>query len=295
MRVLSAPLQSALDSGASTFARCWRVTRTDSVVLGFTDHDLTLSFDGVDYAPETGLTPSALEASTGLAPDNHSIEGALSSDRITAEDITLGRYSGAEVALFLVDWTDVTTRTLLSRGQIGQIRRGTIAFEAEVLGLSDRLNQPQGRAFLHTSSNAPSLGNIDLTDAAFQGTGAVLVSSDPLRLTASGLSTYEDSWFTGGNLVWLTGANTGTQSQVKAHLAAGPEAIVELWLTPPLPVTAGDQFTVTTSTNLPASVWKERFGSLEDFRGFPHMPGDDVATSYAQNGGNHDGGSLFRS
>lgn len=297
MRVFSAPLQAALDSGASTFARCWRITRNDGVVMGFTDHDLPLSFDGVDYAPETGLTPSAIESGTGLAPDSHAVEGALSSDKITSDDIARGRYTGAEVALFLVDWTDPNTRTLLSRGHIGEIRRGTIAFEAEINGLSAKLNQPTGGAYLHTCTcrlGEPKCG-IDLSAAAYRGIGAVAAGSDTIRLNATGLTAFADGWFTGGNLTWMTGANAGTESAVKAHLSAGSEAVIELWIAPPLPLTAGDQFRVTAGCDKTAATCAQRFANLENFRGFPHMPGDDVAASYPSNGGNHDGGSLFRS
>ncbi|MEM6621567.1 MAG: DUF2163 domain-containing protein [Pseudomonadota bacterium] len=296
MRVLAPALQTALDSGASTLARCWRITRRDGVVLGFTDHDLALSFDGVSYEPGTGLTSSAVEAGTGLAADSHAVEGALSSDQITAEDIALGLFSGAEVALFTVDWTNVEARTLLSRGQIGEIRRGNIAFEAEIVGLSERLNQPQGRAFIHTSTQAGPSGNcgVDLSDPAYRGTGTLTTGSEAVRLIATGLSAYAEGWFTGGNLRWISGRNTGVQGPVKAHLVAADEAIIELWLTPPLQIGEGDQFELTVNCNVTARVWKERFGSLEDFRGFPHIPGDDVAASYPQTGGAHDGGSLFR-
>jgi hypothetical protein len=38
-----------------------------------------------------------------------------------------------------------------------------------------------------------------------------------------------------------------------------------------------------------------KFDNIANFRGFPHMPGNDVVTSYpAQGDANMDGGSLFR-
>ena len=43
------------------------------------------------------------------------------STRITDEDIAKGAYDGAEVALYLVDWTDPELRLLVSRGLIGEI------------------------------------------------------------------------------------------------------------------------------------------------------------------------------
>lgn len=296
MRDIPTTLQASLDGGATTLARCWRLERTDGVVLGFTDHDLDLAFDGLVYESEAALAASALEAVTGLASDTHQITGALSSDRITEADISRGLYDGAEVTLSLVDWQNTADRLVLSRGQIGEIRRGDIAFEAEIVGLSDRLNQPFGRAFLHSCScREGDLGlAINLSDPAYRAAGTITTINEVQQFGATGLDAYDNGWFTGGLLRWTSGANIGLEAHVKAHLAAEPEAVVEIWLSPPEPVQPGDTFEVTVGLSLSAAEWKAKFGDLVDFRGFPHMPGDDVAASYPNSGGQHDGGSLFR-
>ncbi|MEM9138955.1 MAG: DUF2163 domain-containing protein [Pseudomonadota bacterium] len=296
MRDVPLALQASLDSGATTLARCWRVARTDGTVLGFTDHDLDLGFGGLVYESEAALAASALEAVTGLATDTHEITGALSSDRITEADIARGLYDGAEVTLYLVNWQAPADRLVLSRGQIGEIRRGDIAFEAEIVGLSDRLNQPFGRAFLHSCScreGEVDLG-INLSDPAYRAAATVATVNEVQQFSVAGLGAYENGWFTGGLLRWTSGANAGLEAHVKAHLAAEPESIVEIWLSPPEPVQAGDAFEITVGLSLTADQWKTKFGDLVDFRGFPHMPGDDVAASYPNSGGQHDGGSLFR-
>lgn len=148
MRAIPYKLEQSLTSGVSTLARCWRIERRDGAVLGFTDHDRTIVIEAVAYEPDSGFAPGASESATGLAVDTHEIEGALRSDRISDDDIVRGLYDGADIALWLVDWQDQSVRLLLSRGQIGSIRRGESAFEAEVTGLTDRLNQPIGRAYL---------------------------------------------------------------------------------------------------------------------------------------------------
>lgn len=296
MRALPQTMRDALASGATTHARCWAVTRTDGVVLGFTDHDRPLSFDGITFEASTGLNAEAVESSTGLSADSHAVTGALSSEAITDEDIERGFYDGAEVVLWLVDWRDPASRLLLSRGHIGEIRRGRAAFEAEVVGLAERLNQPYGRAYLHACDRR--LGDakcgVDLSDPAYLGTGVVEALIDPHRFMVSGLEGFERGWFDGGRLEWTSGANAGVEGHVKTHLAPSGGATVELWLTPPLPVTAGDGFTVTAGCDKRIETCKGKFNNLMNFRGFPHMPGDDWAASYVNQKGNHDGGSLFR-
>lgn len=297
MRTIPAEFQARLDGGATTLARCWRVTRRDGVVMGFTDHDRAIAFDGVDYEPEAGFDPSAVERTTGLSADTHEVTGALSSEKIAPDDIVRGVYDGAEVAVFLVDWSDPSVRLLLSRGLIGEIRRSDGVFEAEVTGLSDRLNQPFGRAYL--AGCRARLGDaacgVDLSRPEFRGLGAVSAVAAPQLYHATGLGAFEHDWFTGGRLVWTSGANVGLAGHVKAQPVAGAEAVIELWLAPPMAVAPGDGFEVFAGCEKTAETCRRKFDNMANFRGFPHMPGDDTVAGYPQTGGAHDGGSLFRS
>ena len=56
----------------------------------------------------------------------------------------------------------------------------------------------------------------------------------------------------------------------------------------------GDAFTVTAGCDKSFEMCRSRFSNAVNFRGFPHMPGTDRALAYAGNGGEMDGGSLFR-
>ena len=92
-----AELEAHLGTGHTTVSRCWKITRNDGEVLGFTDHDRDRSLDEVAFQAETGLTAMALQQGTGLAVDNTEAIGALSSTAIREEDIEASRYDGAEV------------------------------------------------------------------------------------------------------------------------------------------------------------------------------------------------------
>ncbi len=296
MREIPAPLQASLDGGATRLARCWRLTRRDGVVMGFTEHDRALTFDGLGFEPDSGFGPSALESGTGLSADTHEVTGALSSARITDADIARGAYDGAEVALYLVDWSDPEVRLLVSRGLIGEIRRGERQFEAEITGLSDRLQQPVGRAYLPSCDCR--LGDarcgVDLRAPKYRAEGTVTALAASQQFSVAGLQTFAEAWFMGGRLVWTMGANAGLAGHVKSHQAAGSEAVVELWLSPPMPITPGDAFEVAAGCEKTAAACAAKFGNLLNFRGFPHMPGDDIIASYPSTGGVYDGGSLFR-
>ena len=102
-----------LETGLTTISRCWAVTRKDGRVFGFTDHDDDISFDGITFKADTGLTASALQQVTGLAVDNSEAIGALTQAAVTEEDIAAGRFDGAQVTYWLVNWSDVSERCLL--------------------------------------------------------------------------------------------------------------------------------------------------------------------------------------
>jgi hypothetical protein len=140
-------LKAHLATGATTVCRAWAVTRRDGVVLGFTDHDRDLAFEGVVFRAASGLTASAVQQGTGLAVDNTEALGALSDAGLTEADILAGRYDGAEVRLWQVNWADVDQREMLFRGSVGEITRAGGAFRAELRGLTEMLNQPRGRVF----------------------------------------------------------------------------------------------------------------------------------------------------
>ncbi|MBP9047287.1 MAG: DUF2163 domain-containing protein, partial [Tabrizicola sp.] len=97
-------LLSHLATGSTTVCRAWTVRRRDGLVLGFTDHDRDLVVDGVACRADTGMTARALQQTTGLSVDNSEAFGALSAAAITEDDLTAGRFDGAEVQAYLVNW-----------------------------------------------------------------------------------------------------------------------------------------------------------------------------------------------
>ena len=145
--MIGAELQAHLDTGATTLCRAWAVTRADGVTLGFTDHDRPLAFDGITFSASAGLSASQTVQGTGLAVDNAEATGALSDAGVTAADIEAGRYDGAELRAWLVNWAAPEQRVMQFRGRLGELRRAGGAFTAELRGLTEALNQPLGRIY----------------------------------------------------------------------------------------------------------------------------------------------------
>src|SRR5690606_13019159 len=104
MTEISPELAAHLAGNVTTLCHCWRLTRTDGAVLGFTDHDGTVSCDGTVFRPGTGLAASEAKSSLGMAVDGMDVEGALSSAEIGEADIAAGLYDGARIETLLVNW-----------------------------------------------------------------------------------------------------------------------------------------------------------------------------------------------
>jgi uncharacterized phage protein (TIGR02218 family) len=295
MKQLPPPLQAHLDSGTTTLAWCWRLTRRDGARLGFTDHDRDLAFDGTTFAAATGFAATEIRDAVGLAVDNLEVESALSADSLNESDLAAGLLDDASVEIWRVNWQDTAQRVLMRSGSIGEVRRAGSAFAAEVRGLAHYLQQPKGRLFQYGCD--ADLGDarctVDLTSPAFRGTGTVIVATSLRRFTATGLDAFGGGFFARGLLTFTTGANAGRSQEVRRHLFAAP-VILELWQPMADAILPGDQFTVTAGCDKQFATCQAKFDNAVNFRGFPHMPGNDFVTTVARPGDPaNDGGSRF--
>lgn len=293
MKTISPDLAAHLAGGVTTLCNCWKLTRGDGRVMGFTDHDRDLVFDGVTFEAAAGFTASAIESSAGLSVDNLDLAGGLNSDRLDESDLAAGLYDDATVEIWRVNWQAPEQRLLLRKGNLGEVSRGATGFTAELRGLAHRLNQPVGR-LLQYGCDA-DLGDgccgVDLAAGAMRGAGIVAAAEDDRVVTASGLGDFAEGWFERGWLLFTGGANEGAGCEVKLHTLTPEGAVVELWQAMAREIAVGDTFTVTAGCDKQFTTCRAKFGNGANFRGFPHMPGNDFVISYASSGGVNDGGS----
>jgi uncharacterized phage protein (TIGR02218 family) len=295
MRAIDPVLQARLDSGVTTLCRCWLLMRSDGARMGFTDHDEDVGFGGDIFAAATGMTGSALQVSGGLSVDNSQVAGALSSAGIAEVDVAAGRYDGAQIEHWLVDWSDPLLRALLFAGRLGEVRRGSLGYEVELRGLSEDLNRVTGRAYLRECDAVLGDGRcgVDTGDPAFAATGTVSEVRGAGSFVATGLGAFAAGWFARGRLEWLTGANAGTIGQVRLDIGPGVGRLVETWEEMAAAMVPGDQFRIVAGCDKRAETCRTKFGNFINYRGFPHIPGEDWVNGYVRQGGRHDGSSLF--
>lgn len=273
-----------------TIAWCWKVTRLDSVVMGFTTHVEPISFDSVTYEAATGFLASSIDNIDGLAVDNLSITGVLDSEAIVPLDIDAGKYDGAALEIFFVCYADLTLgRALRFVGTIGNIQSGRISYTAEQRGLTQPLSQNRGvltsvqcRAILGDAKCGINL-------SLYAKTGTVGASPTNRSFVDTG-RTEPDGWWAGGNITITSGASSGLKMEIKRSTAAGA---IELLLPVFYGLVAGDTYSMTPGCNHLVKVEgaytgdcivkfniENPAGNAINFRGEPEIPGTDRITQF---------------
>lgn len=280
--------------GVTHVCRCWQVARRDGTVYGFTDHDGDLRFGGQLFRASSGLAAGALQQATGLSVDNSEALGALSDASIREEDLSAGLFDGAEVTCWLVNWADVSQRMIEFRGSFGEVSRKGGAFRVELRGLTERLNQVQGQVYQAgcTAVLGDARCKIDLDLPAYSAAATVSDVDVLGRVRVSGAAGFADRWFERGQFEIVSGAAAGECLMIKGDRPVATGRIIELWHAPSLSLTAGDSVRLRAGCDRKAATCMEKFQNFLNFRGFPHIPGEDWLASYPVSSSVNDGGSL---
>ena len=294
MRNIPSALKAHLAAESTTLCHAWRVTRRDDTVLGFTDHDNDLVFDGTSFLAASGFEASDWEMGGGLAASTGEVAGALSSAAIADDDVAAGKYDGARVEVFLVNWAEPAQNMRLRVAEIGEVTRADGAFRAELRGLMHRLDESRGRIYSRRCDarfGDPRCGK-NAGSEDYRGTGAV-GAADVTRMTALGIDAFPAGFFRYGWLRFTGGPNAGVKVDIESHRKTGGDVVIDFWLPMAVVPEPGDTFEITVGCDKTFETCKAKFDNQRNFRGFPHMPGADFTYAYADGETEHDGGPLY--
>lgn len=276
MRTIPTNLQAHLSDDWATLAICARVTRRDGLVLGLTTALDDLRLGGVTYHGAAAIQSTALHQSAGGGIDNLTVQGLLSSDRITDADLRGGYYDGAELLLFLCDYRDLSAGTVtLLRGHLGNVTITDGQYQMEVRALSQHLAQQVGD-LTSLTCRVKRLGDsqckLGMSGSRF--TRSVLTITDEYTLTFGG-DTQPSGYYGYGLVTWQNGLNVGLSKEIKQHtLVNGNSALIVLQEPFPQPVVNGDVAILEMGCD---RTWArcQALSNAVNFRGEPHLPGVD--------------------
>lgn len=296
MKTIGAGLAVHLDQSETTLARCWRILRSDGVVLGFTDHDLGLVVEGTACTPVHGLDGGEVPAKLGAQVETGEVLGILDHVSISEEDILLGRYDEAQVESWVVNWREPAQNLLLRVDTIGEIVREDGVFRAELRSGQAALNVTRGRLYQGLCDAVVGDGRcgVGLGGSEFSATATVVAVADPFRLVVAGLEGFAEDWFAFGMARWESGKRIGLGDAVLTHrkemvgdiLGFGQR--VGEWAAP------GDVLQMTAGCDRRFATCKAKFANAVNFRGFPHIPGSDYVLRHPRNGDALDGRAVVK-
>ena len=288
MRAIDPNLQAHLNTGTTTLCYCWRLTLATGEKLGFTDHDVAVIFDGTAFEAQAGFTSTEIQSSLGLSVDNLEASGALSSNKLSDVRLNAGDFDHAQIEVWKVNWQDTTQRTLQRKGHLGEVTFGQGAFKAEVRGLAHLMNQKKGRLYHHGCDALLGDVRCGVNVSAFTATATISAVRES-GFDVTGLSAFADDWFSRGTLRFLNVPNIGRKVDIKRH-RSGSIVRVELWMSPKFTVAIGEQVSVVAGCDKQIETCRTKFSNAANFRGFPHMPGNDFVAAVAAKSDPHNNG-----
>ena len=262
-----------MSGSLTTTAYCWTIERRDGAGLALTSHDRDLTVGGTVYAARPGMAPAAIERRLGLSESDSEVAGALADAALSEDDLGCGRWDGARVRLSAADWDEPEAgMTPLVTGEIGEVERAGQGFRAALRGAAAQLSRPVAPA---TSSECRA----ELGDARCRvdmgprrRTVAVTVASGR-SVTLSAPAGADYRW---GRLRFLSGRNAGLRGVVVS--SAGTQ--ITLRDLPAFAIEPGALLRIEHGCDKLFATCRTRFANAENFRGEPHLPGNDLLTRY---------------
>jgi len=258
-----------------TAASFWRIYRPDGVTLGFTSHDQDLSFGGINHSAAPGMVPTAIRKTSGLSDESAGVDGALTHDTISSDDLMAGLYDYAAVEIGIVDWESRNHHVLYS-GTLGEIEDDGMSFSGELRSAKQILDYDLvPRTSPTCRAEFCGLG-CGLSAPRF--TRRVLVSAVDHNFNRIFVPDLNSQSYVDGTFRFLEGAQTGLTFAILS--------VQDDWLVLDRPLSCAVAVGLTAELregcDHTVSTCESRFANAKNFRGEPFLPGNDLLARYGQ-------------
>ena len=257
-----------------------------AAAIGFTSNtrDMTLpGHVGITFQSAPGITPTAIETVLD-EPSNLEMTGIYQLDSFTHEDIMAGKWSFAEIEIFLVSWQRPELgEFVIFKGNMGEFKDRQTSFTAEARGLLSRLSNDvdwQTQRFCRWIAiggfGGPGCKKDLNGTVTIDGTAYNITQTGLLGTPSEGSDIYRiqifdieythippDHLYANGRITATTGVNAGVSREIadNDHRVLYDSVFVTLKRPFPFPVEEDTDFTIILGCN----------GTIEDCMKFDNI------------------------
>lgn len=274
MREISSELKNHLLKSLLTIAKCWKIILNDNTVLGFTNNNKSITFDGQLYSSIIGFENDSINSKLDIECDESEVISILNSQFITEKDLIAGKYDNAKVEIFVINYNDLSMgKVILLTGYLSDIKCEDGKFFAKLNGISNELKKTIGEVFSPLCREELCGGKCGLLSSNYTMSGSVSSISDNSQFysDASDITAKSQGYFDYGIITFTSGSNNGLSMEIKQFSSGNFILTMEM----PYNIAIGDSFNVIAGCDKKFSTCCEKFNNAINFRGEPHLPGVD--------------------
>lgn len=247
MKTISAPFQAHLDGNATTWCFLLRVECTGAfagTILGSTTLDESLEYDDgnglLTYSASNSFSVDRLQTTGDLSVDNTELHGWVG-DQVTEQQINAGIFNNANVAIYRVNYMDLTQgHEYWAGGKFGRTIYTRNRWQTEYRSLIQVLREPKSDLYTKICPEIFGSPRCGKTFTWVPYSVTAIDGSEPDRVITASAMTEGDDYYERGVLRVLTGQNAGAEMEVRSN-ASG---VVVLALGLPYPMAVDDTFEI---------------------------------------------------
>jgi uncharacterized phage protein (TIGR02218 family) len=235
------------------------------------------------------ITPSQLQSSNGLKPDNLEAQ-VIFGGLWNAASLRAKKWLGARVEYAVYDYKNFELGFCERRvGFLGETKVGRFAASPELKSLSNKLSEPIGFTYASECNvitfgdnrcGVDAVSGMTVTGYKNRANASVIAPvlnkqqfsiqfDEAVKPSDSGITAVPDMFYENGKIKFITGANAGDEMQILGNTGNA----LTLFLPVYYPVAAGDQIQLTVGCNRSIAVCRDLHGNGINNRSYFMLPG----------------------
>lgn len=249
-------------------ATCWKIETQNKGVVGITNHTSDLIIDEIRYHSKASFTPNELKRTADLKQNFLSIDGMLSHDLISKEEIDSGVYDNAKINIFLVDYLKPEQlKVYVFSGFFGRISFDDSQYQVELYSAGDALSTKFGDIYSSScrAEFCDKKCKLDIKDFTFYAAVISTVNEHEIMLK---LDDKVSNDFTGGIFEYKDKNNFTKVVEIFHH----QDNLFKLKDKVDQKFSFGDRVILKLGCDKKFKTCKNSFNNIINFRGEPHVP-----------------------